>query len=128
MTLQSTACTISSKRFKDDLGDSHLNASKTLDCLRLAYFRKKDGATNPDINEKNPQYGLYAEDVEKCDKTLSIYEPDGVTVKSYRQESVIALLIAGWQEQDSQINMLWGCIVVLSSLVLIVGIKAFSRK
>jgi len=127
LTLQSTACTISSKRFKDDLGDPHLSASRVLECLRLAYFRKKDSATNPDRNEMNPQYGLYAEDVEKCDKTLSIYDDDGKTVKSYRQESVIALLIDGWQEQHSQIMALWAAVALLTIGLSAVSIKVFKK-
>lgn len=115
LTLQTSACTISSKRFKDQLDASDVDALSMIERLPLAQFTMKPMATkNPDINFGKPQFGLYAEDVAAVDRRLAIYEQDGVTPKSYRQEAVIALLVKGMQEQQNQINfMKWFIVVFL---------------
>ncbi len=107
LTLQTSACTISSKRFKNQRDASGIYALGMIGKMKLAYFTMKPMETpNADWNFDKPQFGLYAEDVAAVDKRLAIYEQDGVTPKSYRQESIIALLVKGMQEQQKQISRL----------------------
>lgn len=61
---------------------------------------------NADINYLRTQTGLIAEDVALVDPRLAVYEKDGVTPKSYRQEAVISILVKAIQEQQGQIESL----------------------
>lgn len=95
MTLQGSACTISSMRFKNLIGPQP--ADKALaDVLKLepiAFTMKPGDEPNPDWNYDKPQIGLSAENVAAVNPKCAIYEQDGVTPKSYRQECVIAELV-----------------------------------
>lgn len=105
--IQAAACTISSKRFKEDISPLSEIGLKELLQLKPVEFKMKEGAKpNPDMNYARMQIGLIAEDVEKVDKRLAIYEQDGKTPKSYRQEAVISLLVKAVQEQQKQIEEL----------------------
>lgn len=105
--VQTSACTISSMRFKQDINPLEASAVGEIMKLEPVTFRMKDMAKpNPDPNFKSVQIGLTAENVSKVDKRLAIYENDMKTPKSYRQESVIALLVKGMQEQQKQIDAL----------------------
>jgi hypothetical protein len=64
----------------------------------VAFNMKPGDRPNPDPNFDKRQLGLIAEDVAKVDKRMAIYENDGITPKSYRQESVISLLVKATQE------------------------------
>ena len=108
LTLQTSSCTISSKRFKDDLGLMKIDALNEILSLKPSFFKMKPMASeNKDINFMRPQYGLYAEDVAKVDPALAIYEQDGITPKSYRETAVISVLIGAVQEQQREILYLW---------------------
>lgn len=106
VTLQSSACTISSKRFKENI--KYLEGKTGLDvilALRPVEFNMKKGETpNPDNNYARKQVGLIAEDVAAVEPKLAIYEQDGKTPKSYRQESVIAELVLAVQKQQAEIE------------------------
>lgn len=104
--LQTSACTISSKRFKENIHE--LDGKMALDeilQLKPVEFNMKPGKKpNPDPNFGKKQTGLIAEDVANVDPRLAIYENDMKTPKSYRQEAVISLLVRAMQEQQSEIN------------------------
>jgi hypothetical protein len=104
--LQSSACTISSARFKEDIQPLGGNATDELLALNVSTFKLRDGDKNGDPNASKTQVGLIAEDVAKVDPRLAIYEDDMKTPKSYRQESVIALLVKAVQEQQAEIEAL----------------------
>lgn len=79
------------------------------DLLKLAptqFNMKQIDPPNKDMNFTHTQYGFIAEDVAAVDHNLSIFEQDGVTPKSWRQDSVIALLVKGIQFQQAEIEQL----------------------
>ncbi len=103
--LQTSACTISSMRFKDIKGPLTGKAMAEVMALHPLTFTMKPGETpNPDPNYGRLQIGLTAENVARVDHRLAIFEDDGVTPKSYRQEAIIALLIKAMQEQQAEIS------------------------
>lgn len=109
MTLQASACTISSMRFKNLIGDYRLgNAVGTLARLDpIVFTRKEDRAhPDPDWNAYKPQIGLSAENVAEIEPRCAIYEQDGTTPKSYRQECLIAILVAAVKTQQHEIDAL----------------------
>lgn len=104
LLIQSTACTISSLRFKPDWKNWGGNALKMISALDVGTFHIDGGEQNADHNAANLQVGLNAENVAKTIPEAAIYEPDGVTPKSYRQESVIAVLARAIQEQQAELD------------------------
>ncbi len=106
VTLQTSACTISSLRFKKDVQFYKGDALAEIDRLTPITFRFKDGASNIDPNARSLQLGLPAENIAAVDPRMAVYENDMKTPKSYRQESVIALLVKGIQEQQREIEVL----------------------
>ena len=67
---------------------------------------KPMGEPNRHPNFLKRQVGLIAEDVAAVDPRLAIYEDDGKTPKSYRQEAVIAELIGAVKAQQVEIDEL----------------------
>jgi hypothetical protein len=108
LTLQTTACTISSKRFKNQLGHvSDEQALAEITALPGAeVFSLRNQQHNHDPNAPRTQVGLYAEDVAKVDPRAAIYENDLETPKSYRQEAIIALLVGSVRELQQEIRQL----------------------
>ena len=113
MTLQSTACTISSMRFKNIMGPAPTDPVSRIEALKPVAFTMRDpyehsegDFPNPDWNYDKPQVGLLAEDVAKSMPMCAIYEQDGKTPKSYRQECVIAELVGAVKAQQRQIAAL----------------------
>lgn len=104
--LQSSACTISSRRFKTDIHPLHDDALGEIAQLPVKTFRLR--GKNPDPNASSVQAGLIAEDVARIAPECAIYENDMQTPKSYRQECVIALLVKAVQEQQKEIKRLKG--------------------
>jgi Chaperone of endosialidase len=106
---QTTACTISSRRFKENI-ESLSDGTGLEDVMALHpvqfNMKKADQTKNPDVNGQKTQTGLIAEEVEKVDPRLAVYEQDGKTPKSYRQEAVISVLIKAIQEQQAEIELL----------------------
>ena len=108
--LQGSACTISSKRFKNEIGP--LQAATALDeVLNLkpvAFTMKPSDHGNRDPNVMTPQYGLFAEDVALTDPKCAVYEDDMKTPKSYRQECIISELVGAVQQLNAEIRELRG--------------------
>lgn len=104
--VQTSACTISQRKLKENFlavtGEAAVDDIMALKPMQFNF--KKTNPANPDINATRTQYGFIAEDVALVDPKLSIYEADGVTPKSWRQESVIAELVKVSQVQQEEIN------------------------
>lgn len=109
--LQTSACTISSMRFKENIEPLETDALSIIAQLQPVTFNMKPGSTpNPDPNFGRNQIGLIAENVAAVDPRMAIYENDGVTPKSYRQESVIAALVAAVNElQACKLRVMGHC-------------------
>ncbi len=102
--VQTSACTISSKRFKENLVDFHSHALPMISGMTVVEFNMKPREKpNPDPNFGARQIGLTAENITQVAPECAIYENDMKTPKSYRQECVIALLIKASQEQQLEI-------------------------
>jgi len=107
LTLQTTACTISSRRYKMNIQPLESRAVDLVGKLEpVAFNMREDAIPNPDRNFPRRQIGLIAENVADADPRLAIYDDDGVTPKSYRQEAVIAVLVKAVQEQQREIDAL----------------------
>lgn len=105
--LQSTACTISSRRFKERIVDFKGDALARIAALEVAsYNMKADAEPNHDPNFGSKQIGLLAENIAQVLPECAIYENDMKTPKSYRQECVIAMLVKGEQELMQQNRLL----------------------
>jgi hypothetical protein len=102
LTLQTSACTISSLRFKENVEDMEGSAEQSIGKMRVASFQMKD-TNNKDPNARSKQIGLIAENIAQVAPECAIYEDDMKTPKSYRQECVIALLVKATQEQAKEI-------------------------
>ena len=100
--LQSSSCTISSRRFKTAVQPLATDALGEIASLPVETFRLK--AKNVDPNGQSDQIGLIAEDIARVEPRCAIYENDMKTPKSYRQECVIALLVKAIQEQQKEIE------------------------
>lgn len=107
LTLQTSACTISSRRFKENIAPLTGSALRKIGALRPVVFNMIElEHPNADNNYGRTQVGLLAENVAAVDPKLAIYEQDGTTPKSYRQEALLALAIKAIQEQQLEINAL----------------------
>lgn len=107
--LQSSSCTISSARFKENIEDVEESSglNELMQLRPVDFNMKKTSPANPDLaNATRTQLGLIAEEVAKVDPRLAIYEQDGKTPKSYRQEAVISVLIKAVQQQQAEIEAL----------------------
>ena len=102
LTLQTSACTISSLRFKENVEDMEGSAEPSINKMRVASFQMKD-TNNKDPNARSKQIGLIAENIAEVAPECAIYEDDMKTPKSYRQECVIGLLVKAIQEQAKEI-------------------------
>jgi hypothetical protein len=105
LLIQAAACTISSMRFKNmiaPVGSREL-LNKVMH-LNPWSFTMKGQEHNRDANARRVQIGITAENVAAVDPRMAVYEPDGATPKSYRQEAVIAALIGAVQEQQHEID------------------------
>ena len=100
--LQTSACTISSARFKENIKAYTGNALAQLAQLTVSTFRMK--GENRDPNHRTSQVGLIAENVALIVPQCAIYEDDMVTPKSYRQECVTALAVRALQQQGQELQ------------------------
>ncbi len=101
--IQTSACTISSMRFKNYIGPvASATALEQVLALNPIEFNMK--GTNEDWNYDKPQVGLSAEDIVRAMPKCAIYEQDGTTPKSYRQECVIAQLIGSVHALKSELD------------------------
>lgn len=108
LLIQAAACTISSLRFKNLRGAyAEGHAVGTIAGLQPIVFTMKEGdRPNPDYNYDKVQIGLSAENVAAIEPRCAIYEQDGSTPKSYRQECLIAVLVAAVKTQQHEIDAL----------------------
>ncbi len=100
--IQTTACTISSLRFKPDWVSYTDNALAKVVNMEVGTFHTD--IPNNDPNWQTQQAGLNAENIAKIAPECAVYEDDMKTPKSYRQECVIALLVKSLQELKSKIH------------------------
>ena len=104
--LQASACTISSMRFKDVIG-AQSDRDALHDVLRLnpiTFTMKPGDAPNADWNYDRTQIGLAAENIAEVNAKCAIYEQDGKTPKSYRQECVIAELVGAVRALKAELD------------------------
>jgi len=107
--IQAAACTISSRKYKENIFslDEKSGLDEIMELRPVEFnFNKEKWQSQDKANAYRTQTGLIAEEVEKVDPRLAIYEDDGKTVKSYRQEAVISVLIKAIQEQQKEIEEL----------------------
>jgi endosialidase-like protein len=103
--IQSSACTISSRRYKENIEPFEGDAIAALGKLEVMHFNMKpraDMLPNHDPNFSARQIGLIAEDVHAAMPECSVYEDDLTTPKSYRPECVIAYLVKAGQQRQAQ--------------------------
>jgi len=129
LTLQTSACTISSLRFKDALGelDADRMVADVMALHPLEFKMKTPGEPNADPNYDRPQIGLTAENVAAVDPRLAIYEDDLTTPKSYRQEGIIAALVVTAQRQQWEIRALFVAVLVLMTWCALLTLRQRSR-
>jgi len=107
LTLQTSACTISSLRFKKDVHDIGSSVIPEIARMEVASFKMKEREKpNADPNFGTRQTGLIAENIAQVAPECAVYENDMKTPKSYRQECIIALLVRATQEQQQEIRAL----------------------
>lgn len=108
LTLQAAACTISSMRFKNLIGDYKVGgALDTIEKLTpIVFTMKPEAQSKSDPYRDAPLIGLSAENVAAIEPRCAVYEADGKTPKTYRQECMIAVLVAAVQAQQREIETL----------------------
>ena len=89
----SVSCLSSLRKLKDQIKplDGALNE---IAALRPATFIWRDPH---DANQRGPQIGMIAEDVQSVDRRLASYSSDGA-LHGWREDAVVALLVRGEQE------------------------------
>lgn len=97
----STSCITSLRALKDNIVPL-ADATGALLALKPSSFTWKAPL---DRNQQGLQFGFIAEDVEEADPRLASYSRDG-KLHGWRQDSVIALLVRGFQEQQAEIEQL----------------------
>jgi hypothetical protein len=104
MLIQTSACTISTLRYKPDWSSYAGTAMDVVRQLEVGTFHL-DAAftTQADPNARSLQIGLNAENIARVLPLAAVYENDMVTPKSYRQEGVIALYGRALQETDTRV-------------------------
>jgi hypothetical protein len=105
--VQTSACTISTLRYKPDWSIYDGTAMDVVRQLEVGTFHFDDWlAQQADPNARSLQIGLNAENIARVLPLAAVYENDMVTPKSYRQEGVIALYGKALQETDIRIGRL----------------------
>ena len=97
--VQSSSCTISSRRFKTNIRDL-LDASPILRLDVKSFQMKQTAIPNHDPNFTHPQVGLIAENVAAVVPECAVYENDMRTPKSYRPECIMALGVKVLQDHQ----------------------------
>jgi hypothetical protein len=100
--LQSSACTISTQKFKENLAPL-LDASSIMDLKVEHYLLNEPGPVNKDPNFYHEQVGLVAENVAQVLPDCTIYENDMKTPKSYRPECITAYLVKIAQDHQREL-------------------------
>ena len=89
----SVSCLSSLRKLKDQIKPLD-GALKEIAALRPATFIWRDPH---DANQRGPQIGMIAEDVQSVDRRLASYSSDGA-LHGWREDAVVALLVRGEQE------------------------------
>ena len=98
-------CSASLEEFKDISGPITMDdARKDLLALKPFWGKFKDSQTGTSDHREQPFLG--AHQVESVDPRLAEYDGDGKLI-SVRYANMTALLVAGYQEQQREINHLW---------------------
>ena len=108
VTLQAAAsCTISSRRFKENIKPFNGDALKGLQRLPIVTFDyKPEFRDKVDPNARTTQIGIIAEDIAQVFPQCAVYENDMKTPKSWREMCMIAVLAKAVQEQQAEIAAL----------------------
>lgn len=121
LLIQSSACTISSLRFKEAVNPFTGDAREELERLAVKSYQMKDDH-NRDPNAVRPQIGLIAENVAAVEPKCAIYENDLKTPKSYRPECITALLVKATQENNAvvrqHLELIYALLACVGLLVL----------
>lgn len=120
--LQSSACTISSERFKEDINPFTGDALAELLKLDVESYKMK--GANRDPNGSREQIGIIAESVSAVEPKCAIYEDDLKTPKSYRPECITALLVAAAQEHVSDTRHQFELIYALMAGLLLLSVHS----
>ena len=103
---------VSSRRFKKDIEPMD-QASEGILKLKPVTFHYKD---RDDKNDKTPQFGLIAEDVEKVNRDLVVYGKDG-KVLSVRYDAVDVMLLNEFLKEHKKVEEQQASIADLKSTV-----------
>ena len=103
---------VSSARFKKDIEPLD-QASEGILKLKPVTFHYKD---RDDKNDKTPQFGLIAEDVEKVNRDLVVYGKDG-KVQSVRYDAVDVMLLNEFLKEHRKVEEQQASIADLKSTV-----------
>ena len=103
---------VSSRRFKKDIEPMD-QASEGILKLKPVTFHYKD---RDDKNDKTPQFGLIAEDVEKVNRDLVVYGKDG-KVLSVRYDAVNVMLLNEFLKEHKKVEEQQASIADLKSTV-----------
>ena len=104
--------TVSSRRFKKDIEPMD-QASEGILKLEPVTFHYKD---RDDKNDRTPQFGLIAEDVEKVNRDLVVYGKDG-KVLSVRYDAVDVMLLNEFLKEHKKVEEQQASIADLKSTV-----------
>jgi len=104
--------TVSSRRFKKDIEPMD-QASEGILKFKPVTFHYKD---RDDKNDKTPQFGLIAEDVEKVNRDLVVYGKDG-KVLSVRYDAVDVMLLNEFLKEHKKVEAQQATIADLKSTV-----------
>jgi len=108
--------TVSSRRFKKDIEPMD-QASEGILKLKPVTFHYKD---RDDKNDKTPQFGLIAEDVEQVNRDLVVYGKDG-KVLSVRYDAVDVMLLNEFLKEHKKVEEQQASIADLKSTVALQG-------
>lgn len=99
-------CFGSQRKLKENFADvSGATAMSDLLALKPTQFNfKATTSPNRDPNATATQYGFIAEDVAAVDPKLAVYTDDMKTPKSWRVQSVLALLVKATQDQQKTVQ------------------------
>ena len=117
-------CLTSSIRFKRDIQPLDEGLDAVMRMRPVSYDLKPEY----DSFHLGPQVGLIAEEIEKIDRRLVGYEPDGRTVRGVRYVQLTAVLAKAIQDQQREIRQLQVAVALLFLGLIGTAWKVFHRK
>ena len=97
-----STCVVSSRRFKENIKPITGSLNKVLQLNAVSYNYKPE--LDSSKVKKKPRIGLIAEDMEKVEKRLVFYEPDGKTPRGISYEEYTAILTQAIQELNAKVE------------------------